>query len=297
MLPTDGRWQMRILVLGADGMLGHQLTESLRKRHDVIGTLRNGRDAYEDITAFLPDTAFFNVDARNTNCLTKILAEVRPDAVVNAIGIVKQRPAAYEAIESIEVNALLPHRLALSCAEINARLVHLSTDCVFSGRKGMYRESDVADANDLYGRTKLLGEVSATNCITLRSSIIGLELARNASLVEWFLAQEGSIKGFRRAIYSGVTTQEMARIIEMLLTRFPQKSGLYHVSSEPIDKHSLLCSLRARVNKTIKILPEDEFSCDRSMDSSRFREEFSYCPPSWDSMLDELAKQIGERRK
>jgi dTDP-4-dehydrorhamnose reductase len=205
---------------------------------------------------------------------------------------VKQRSSAAEAIPSLEINALLPHRLAIVCREIGARLVHISTDCVFSGRKGKYRESDPSDAEDLYGRTKYLGEVHEPNCITLRTSMVGLELSRKKSLLEWFLAQRGTIRGYRNAIFSGFTTIELARIVEMLLTRFPQASGLYHLSSTPISKFDLLTLVKERLALPVEIVPYEDFRCDRSLDSSRFQSEFGYRAPEWPAMVDELATHL-----
>lgn len=286
---------MKILVLGADGMLGHQLVQSLAPQHEMFGTLRLGANSYGPIASFLPKTTVYGVDVQDYASVTGAISAVRPDAVINAVGIVKQRPESKHAISSIEINALLPHRLAIACDQLGARLVHLSTDCVFSGKKGMYTEDDLPDADDLYGRTKLLGEVSGPGCITLRTSIIGLELSRKKSLVEWFLAQRGAIKGFRKAIYTGFTTLEMARIIDHALVSHPEKSGVYHVSSVPIDKYTLLCKLRDRLGRSNEIDPDDHFTCDRSMVSGRFQQEFNYVPPSWDAMIDELANQIEAR--
>jgi dTDP-4-dehydrorhamnose reductase len=191
------------------------------------------------------------------------------------------------------VNALLPHRLALMCADVSARLVHISTDCVFSGARGGYREDDFADAADLYGRTKFLGEVGQEpHCLTLRTSIIGPELARKASLLEWFLAQRTRVRGFTKAIFSGFTTTELARVIELMLTRYPDASGLYHVSSEPINKYDLLVAIRDALGLDIEIVPDATFEIDRSLDSTRFRSEFNYTPPSWPAMIGELANEL-----
>ncbi len=241
-------------------------------------------------------TALYGVDARNLQDVVGAVAQARPDAVVNAIGIVKQRPTAKESIPSLEINALFPHRLSEVCKAAGARLVHLSTDCVFSGTKGSYTEQDPADAIDLYGRSKLLGELHEPHCLTLRTSIIGLELSRKKSLVEWFLAQRGPIKGFRKAIYSGLTTAEMARAIEHMLVSAPEVGGLWHLSSDPIDKFDLLTRLQARVKlEGVEIRPDDQFVCDRSLDSSALMKRVAYRAPSWDAMLDELAAEIAER--
>jgi len=283
---------MRILVLGGDGMLGHRLLLSWRSVHEVRVTLHQDLAAYRQLGLFSVDNAFAGVDAGRIEHIAQIVSEFRPEAVVNAVGIVKQRSEASAAIPSLEINSLLPHRLALVCGAVGARLVHLSTDCVFSGRKGGYSESDPPDADDLYGRSKYLGEVAGPGCLTLRTSIIGRELSRKTGLLEWLLSQRGgTVKGFRNAIFSGFTTHEMARIIERLLTRSPSAQGVYHVSSAPISKYDLLRDINRALRLGITIVPDDALRCDRSLDSSRFRREFDYLPPSWDEMVAELARE------
>jgi dTDP-4-dehydrorhamnose reductase len=165
------------------------------------------------------------------------------------------------------------------------RLVHVSTDCVFSGEKGNYRENDPPDAADLYGRTKFLGEVDIPGCVTLRTSIIGHELSGRHGLVEWFLAQEGTVKGFARAVFSGFPTVEMARIVAERILPYERLSGLYHVSSEPISKYDLLRLVAKEYGKRIGIERDEEFACDRSLDSSRFREAIGYEPPAWPELV------------
>ena len=282
---------MRILILGGDGMLGHQLLKYLASKYEIRVTLRQDLTAYASFGLFHQGNAYAGVDVRSLDQLTEVLADFMPQVVINAVGIVKQRPTAMESIPSLEINALLPHRLAVLCKAIGARLVHLSTDCVFSGRKGNYQESDVSDAEDLYGKSKFLGEVRDPPCLTLRTSIIGRELIRKRGLLEWFLAQKGQVKGFRNAIFSGFTTLEMARIIERMLLNYPQACGLYQVSSEPITKHDLLLLFREKLGHDVEILPDEIFHCDRSLDSTRFRREFNYSPPSWGKMIDELSAQ------
>ena len=281
---------MRVLILGGDGMLGHQLLKHLQPRHEVRVTLRQDLAAYAYAGLFDRQNSYDGIDIRSMERLVEVLADFRPEAVINAVGIVKQRADAKESIPSLEINALLPHRLAILCKGIGARLVHLSTDCIFSGRKGNYLESDPSDAEDLYGKTKYLGEVREPHCLTLRTSIIGRELSRHTSLLDWFLSQKGRVKGFTKAIYTGFTTLEMGRIIETMLTRYPLASGVYQVSSEPIDKYELLLLFKEKLGVDIEIVPDDEFYCDRSLDSSRFRSEFDYTPPSWPEMIQELGK-------
>lgn len=285
---------MRILIFGGDGMLGHRLLRHfLSAGHETRVTLRRGLDDYARFGLFSRGNAFDGTDVRDAGRVAAVVAEFRPEAVVNAAGIVKQRAEARESGISSEVNALFPHRLAQVCRAHAARLVHLSTDCVFSGEKGHYTESDRPDPVDLYGETKLRGEVNDPGTITLRTSMIGRELARKSGLVEWFLAQKGkTINGYRKAVFSGFTTSELSRLIEKLITRHPDAHGLYHASSAPISKFDLLAGLNRRLRLGVTILPDDSVTCDRSLDSTRFRKALGYSPPSWDAMLDELAAEI-----
>ncbi len=276
-------------------MLGHQLLRRFKERHDVRVTLRLGRDAYEAYRLFEPGTAFYGIDARQMDALLQVIEKFRPEAVVNAIGIVKQRSEAKEVIPSLEINSLLPHRLVLVCRMIGARLVHLSTDCVFSGRKGNYCESDYSDADDLYGRTKFLGEVSESNCLTLRTSMIGPELSRKTGLLEWFLSQRGqTVKGFTKAIFSGYPTSELARIVERILVDVPTVHGVYHVAAWPISKYDLLTLIRDRLHLPIMIERDSSFECDRSLDATRFRRDTGYSPPTWEMMIDDMASHMEE---
>jgi dTDP-4-dehydrorhamnose reductase len=287
---------MRALILGGEGMLGHQLFQELAPSHDTVVTLRQPAGHYRNHRLFAKANAIHSVDAQNAGQLRKIITDARPDVVVNAIGIVKQRQDSEDAVQAIEINALLPHRLAEFCSATSARLIHISTDCVFSGARGHYREDDVADATDLYGRTKLLGEVTGPRCLTLRTSIVGLELKRHKSLVEWFLAQTGSIRGFRRAIYSGLTTPELGRVIRRLSENFAHLNGLFHVVSKPISKYDMLCQLSDLLDRRdITIEPDDSFVCDRSMNGERFKAATGYVAPPWSALLEELARKIKER--
>jgi len=285
---------MRILILGGDGMLGHQLFKHLKPNHDVRVTLRQDLDVYKKFMLFSTENSYSGIDVRSPINLAGMITDFHPDVVVNAIGIVKQLPEASQSIPSIEINALFPHRLALLCKDINARMIHLSTDCVFSGKKGNYKESDTSDADDLYGRTKFLGEVAGNHCLTLRTSMIGRELSRKNNLLEWFLAQKETVHGYKEFIFSGFTTLELSRVIENLLINYPKAHGVYHVSSEPISKYDLLFLIKASLKLPIEIVQDETFVCDRSLDSGKFRQIFNYNPPSWEEMIDELCKDIGD---
>lgn len=277
-------------------MLGHQLFKHLRTRYDARVTLRRDLAVYKDFELFSDKSAYTWIDVRNAERLIDVFGDFHPHAVVNAVGAVKQRTAGKEEVSNLEINALFPHRLAALCKAMDLRLVHVSTDCVFSGKRGNYNENDLADPEDLYGRSKLLGEVHESNCLTLRTSMIGRELLHKKSLLEWFLAQSERIKGFKRAIFSGFTTIELSRIIERMLVEYPYASGVYHVSSEPISKFDLLMAIKAALELSVEIIPDEEVRCDRSLDSTRFRGEFDYKPPAWKSMIDELANDVRQEK-
>jgi dTDP-4-dehydrorhamnose reductase len=286
------------LILGGDGMLGHRLLQSFAERHEVRVTLRSTLSTYAPYGLFDTGNSYDGIDARSLDALSRVLSDYRPQAVVNCIGIIKQRRAAADAIASLEINALFPHRLLPMCRAVGARMVNMSTDCVFSGERGAYTEDDRPDAADLYGRSKLLGEVGDPGAITLRTSIIGTELGHRSSLIEWFLAQRGAIKGYTRAIYSGFTTHEMARIIEHVLLARPELSGVWHVASAAISKYHLLCKLgRLLDRRDVTIVPDDSFVCDRSLSGERFAAAAGYQAPSWDQMLVELAAAIVARQR
>ena len=277
----------RVLVVGAAGMLGHVLFSVLSGKGDleVFATAR----ATEGLDRWFPPDLLGKirggVDAERFDTVLRALEAVRPDLVVNCIGVIKQRSAAMDPVVSISLNSLFPHLLAQACADAGARMIHISTDCVFSGETGNHRESDRPDAGDLYGRTKLLGEVDAAGCVTLRTSLIGHELAGRYGLVEWFLAQEETVKGFARAVFSGFPTVEMARIVAERILPVDRLSGLYHVSSEPISKYDLLQLVAKEYGKRIGIERDEEFTCDRSLVSSRFREATGYEPPAWPELV------------
>jgi len=276
-------------------MLGHQVVQRLAPSHEVVATVR--KPPIAAVAAALKGARVISgVDVRLRPALDLVL-EVRPDAVVNAAGIVKQREAAMEAVESIQVNSLFPHQLAGACREANARLIHISTDCVFSGLRGDYREGDIPDPIDLYGRSKLLGEVSEPRCLTIRTSMIGLELANFSSLIEWFLRQQGVVAGYRRALWNGLTTIELARLIDLLMRDQPELNGVWHVSGQTVSKYDLLVSLAAMLGRNVALHPDDEVVIDRSLNSERFRVTAGYDAPSWEAMVSELAAAIREREE
>ena len=287
---------MRILILGGEGMLGHKVFQKLHLRFDTYVTFRdtNGlwlhHPVYNGIDRSL---TLGGVNALDLDGLERVMLKIKPDAVVNCIGIVKQRDEAKAAIPSIQVNSLFPHQLANLCEKRGARLIHLSTDCVFSGIRGNYSESDWPDPIDLYGRTKLLGELNRPGCLTLRTSIIGWELKQYTSLLEWFALQHGRIiKGYRKAIYTGLSTITLAILIGDLIETRPDLSGIYHVASTSISKYDLLLRMQVILNwKDISIEPDDDFHCDRSLMGIRFSKATGWQAPGWDAMIKGLAEE------
>lgn len=284
---------MKVLVLGVTGMLGHDVFRVLNASAalQVWGTLRSPSGLRhfdeEQQTRLLSD-----VDVLDHDALTAVLAQVRPDLVVNCVGLIKQLADANDPLSALPVNAMLPHRLAKLCALGGARLIHVSTDCVFSGHKGMYLESDPSDATDLYGKSKYMGELhDQPHAITLRTSIIGHELGSSHALVDWFLSQQGRVKGYRKAIFSGLPTVELARVIRDYVVPAPQLHGLYHVSADPIDKYSLLNLVADVYGKDIEIVPDDQLAIDRSLNSTRFRHDAGYTPPAWRVLVEQMRKQ------
>jgi dTDP-4-dehydrorhamnose reductase len=283
---TAARSTKRVLVLGATGMLGNAVLRLFAQSpgYQAFGSVRSS-DALRLLPSILHSRVLTGVDVENTIILTRLFDVVQPNVVINCVGLVKQLAEAEDPLTAIPINALLPHRLARLCEVAGARLVHVGTDCVFSGTKGMYIETDFADAKDLYGRSKYLGEVDYPHAITLRTSIIGHELDDAHSLIEWFLAQKYRVKGFRRAIFSGLPTVEVARAIRDHVIPHPEIHGIYHVSAQPINKFDLLTLVAQTYGKTIEITADDQLVIDRSLDSKRFRLATSFAPRPWPELI------------
>lgn len=279
----------KILVLGTSGMLGNAVYRYFTSQtaHDVIGVVRSARSV-SSLASEPRGQIVEGGDVENLDALVRVFDRHRPTIVVNCIGLVKQLDDAKNPLAAIPINSVLPHRLARLCSLSDARLIHLSTDCVFSGDKGLYVESDLPDARDVYGRTKLLGEVDYPNALTLRTSIIGHELSGAHSLISWFLAQEGAVRGFSKAIFSGFPTVEIARIIDAHVIPRPELTGLYHLSAEPIDKFNLLKLVAETYNKVIRIDEDPSLVIDRSLDSSRFRAATGFQPDDWSTLVKRM---------
>ena len=279
----------KILILGATGMLGHKLIQILSRDYPVAGTVRGNTSAPDQNPVFIGTTLMGNIRADDCESVQAALSQADPDVVINCIGIVKQLPAAQDPLTSIAVNALFPHQLAKICRKKNIRLIHVSTDCVFSGKRGCYTEDDPSDAEDLYGKTKFLGEVGYPGCLTIRTSIIGREMGTSHGLVEWFLSQQGKVvPGYKNAIFSGLTTNALAGIMDELISAYPDLHGVLQVASRPVSKYDLLVLIKRVYGLQIDLVPDETIVSNRSLDAGKFRKETKIKIPSWEYMIEEM---------
>lgn len=277
---------MKVLVLGASGMLGNAMLSILAEKPSltVIGSVRSpsSKRLFPDV---LQKLIVSGADADNLDSVYSLMSDIKPDVVINCVGLIKQLKNSDDPLQILPVNSLFPHRLAKLCELSGARLVHISTDCVFSGTRGDYSENDSSDANDLYGKSKFLGEVHSSNSITLRTSIIGHELSSSNGLVEWFLSQNNQVQGYVNAIFSGLPTVELARIIRDVILIRPELSGLYHLASKPISKYDLLELIKGIYCKKIEIIPDATVVVNRSLNAARFAEATGYVVPDWPELV------------
>ncbi len=284
---------MKILILGASGMLGSTLFRYFSQKpcYEVYGTLRNPA-SIGFFEAGLRDKLFQPLDVLDAKALQNVIQTVRPEWVINCVGLIKQDPSASERSLAIQLNALLPHQIAKLCEQYQCRLIQISTDCVFSGKKGNYLENDDSDAEDIYGKTKYLGEIpDKSHVLTFRTSIIGHELDSKRSLLEWFLFQTSKVSGYRRAIFSGLPTTEVARVLDKYVLNRSDLSGLYQLASAPISKYDLLKMIAAVYEKQIEIVPDDEVVIDRSLDMQAFMAATGYISPDWPTLIEQMYQQ------
>jgi len=280
---------MKILILGGSGMLGHKLYQQLSLKFETYVTLRNYIKELDELNIYKNNHIRTNIDAFNFEEVKNIILNLKPQVVINCIGIIKQLKEAKNQKISIYINSFFPHLLSELCQHYNTRLIHISTDCVFSGNKGNYSEVDISDAQDLYGRTKYLGEVGSGKSLTLRTSIIGHELFSNISLVDWFISNKANVvKGYTNAFYTGFPTITLAKELVRIIKEFPQLNGIYNLSSEKISKYQLLEIIKKVYSIDKEIIPFGEFNCDRSLDSAVYRKLTGFLPSTWLAMIEEM---------
>jgi dTDP-4-dehydrorhamnose reductase len=279
----------KILVFGANGMLGSAIYNYIAfdREFEVLGTYRSGR---------ITEGLIQHRKARLVQCsfdpgalyAIDLIKKIKPTTVINCIGVIKQLPQASEVLTAVPINTVLPHQLNATCQSVGARFIHFSTDCVFSGHTGNYKETVQPDAVDLYGLSKYLGEVNAKGSLTLRTSIIGHELRSKNSLLEWFLSQDKQVMGFTNAYFSGLPTNEVARVVLKIIKSYPHLFGLYHLAAEKISKHDLLTKINKIYRKNLDILPDGKLQIDRSLNADRLSSKISYKPRSWDELILEM---------
>ena len=286
---------MKVLVLGATGMLGYSLFRNLSKYSDlnVYGVVRSITKTKKYFKSY-EHKLLLCKDANNFDLLNAAINKVMPDVVINCIGLIKQHQKSNESDLAIEINALLPHRIAKICNIAKCKLVHFSTDCCFDGKLGGYTELDSPNSTDLYGRTKILGEIDYNPHLTLRTSIIGHELISKVSLIDWFLNQENDVTGYSKAIFSGLPTFYIAELLATKILRAQNLTGLYHLSGKPIDKYSLLLLVSKLYEKNIKIYKDKRFSIDRSLNSSLLQKELQFIPKEWPELIEGMHNDYTE---
>lgn len=280
---------MRVLVLGSSGLIGSTVLRVLSESKDleVFGSIRD-----EGVKRFFPEPIsnrlIAGIDVEHSNALISVLDQVQPAVVINCAGLTRHKSEAEDPLVAVPINALMPHRLARQCKLVGARMIHVSTDCVFSGERGSYVETDFADACDVYGKSKALGEVTYAHTVTLRTSTIGHEFRTKHGLLEWFLSQHGSCKGYRRAIFSGLPTVVFAKVVRDMVLPRPELSGLYHVAAQAINKFELLSRIAKVYGKKIEIEPDDRLVIDRSLNADRFCKATGFVAPDWDSLINTM---------
>lgn len=276
--------------MGGTGMLGHKLVQILSEEFQTAFTIRSNKNSIYKTGLLNSSDVFDHINVENIDKVEEVIAEFKPDFVLNAVGVIKQLPESKNDLLTLNINSIFPRNLANLTEKYKFKLINISTDCVFNGKKGNYTEFDFVDAEDLYGKSKFLGEVKGKNCLTIRTSIIGREIFTKHSLLEWFLnVQEPTVKGFTNAVFSGFPTQVLSEIIKNILQNHSALEGLYHVSSEPINKYDLLCLVKKKFNLKTEIIPDDKFVIDRSLDSTRFKELTGYKSPNWEEMIESMA--------
>lgn len=279
-------------------MLGNAVFRfiSSQQKHEVWGTVRN-KSSIRFFDQRLHQYIISDIDVLNHDVLVNLIQRIKPDYVINCIGLVKQLAEVDDPLITLPINSLFPHQLARLCELCNTRVLQISTDCVFSGTQGAYTENDISDANDLYGKSKWIGEIQYPHTVTIRTSIIGHELQSQHSLVDWFLAQSGSCKGYTKAIFSGFPTIVLAQIIHDHILEHPEMTGVYHVAANAINKFELLTLVAKQYQKTIELIPNDHVIIDRSLDARRFNQLLGYIPPDWPGLIETMHNDYLTLRK
>jgi dTDP-4-dehydrorhamnose reductase len=280
---------IKILILGSTGLLGSALLKYFSKKNNFkcYGGIRKKSDTIK--LKNIKNIKLYKINYKKKRDIIKVFNQIKPDLIVNCIGVIKQLVQKKKVSEILRVNSVLPHYFAqIVNLQKKIRLIHFSTDCVFSGTKGKYRETDLPDAQDIYGRSKLLGELSYPNTLTLRTSVIGHELQTKYSLLNWFLDQKKSVKGYKNAIFSGLTSLEIAKVLDKFIIPNKNLEGLYHLSGKKISKYDLLNLIKKVYKKDIKININKNVKINRSLNSNSLQQITGYKPSGWNKIIKEM---------
>lgn len=281
--------KQKVLILGGSGMLGHMLVNNFNLDFDLWCTVRNKSEKLLHVLNIDKDKIIDKINVEDFDNLHNLIMEIKPDVVVNCIGVVKQVSDAKNINKSLLINSLLPNYLKLLSSLYSFRLIHISTDCVFSGNKGNYKEEDICDASDIYGKTKMLGEINQHNCLTLRTSFIGPEIETNNGLLNWFINNNNEeISGYKNALFSGFTSMELSKIIKRIIIDYKYINGIYHLSSYTISKFDLLNLINDIFNLRKNIIPLEEPFINRSLNSDKLKNILNFDFLPWDNMIEEL---------
>ncbi len=279
----------KIIILGSTGMMGSMLTRVLKKdkRFQILCTYRN----FEKVKILnLNQNQLKKINVSNLEDIKKLIIRFKPDYLINCIGLIKQLCNKKNLKETKFLNSTFPKKISKIAEKNKFKIIHLSTDCVFSGKKGNYKEKDTADAEDIYGKSKFNGEVKSKFVINIRTSIIGNELTTSLSLLNWFLKQK-KVNGFNQAYFSGLTTLELSNIlIKKIILNNKFSSGLFHVSGPNISKLILLKLIKKIYKRKTIINIDNNFKIDRSLNSSKFKKITKYKKKSWLVMIKNLRK-------
>jgi dTDP-4-dehydrorhamnose reductase len=281
---------MRVIILGVSGLIGHKLLQKLSSDFEIFGVLHHSKDYYNNPPLFSGQNIIENINVSEFDILKGVLYTVNPDIIINCVGITKRKIDINDPLDAISINSAFPHQLAKWAKVNKKRVIHFSTDCVFNGKIGNYTETSLSSAEDVYGKTKYLGELHYDNTITIRSSFIGQELFDKTELFEWFLAQSGKqIKGFKNTLYSGVSTIFMASVVKDIILNYPGLSGLYQLATEkPISKYQLLNLAKKVFDVKVDIIPDIEHIHCPTLDASKLRKAINIAVPSWEEMMTDL---------
>lgn len=286
---------MKVLVIGGAGMLGHQCYLKFKKHfgeNNVGCTLRKSASHYSRFGLFEGPNVFSNVDASDFGKVEEVLNSFKPEAVVNCVGLTLRKPELGDFENALELNSMLPHRLALWGLNNDCRVIHFSTDCVFDGSLGGYTEMNAPSAKDVYGKTKFLGEIHYRNSLTMRLSIVGRELEGKTELIEWFLGQKGKeVSGYSEVMYSGLTTNKVADEVIRVLEMFPQLSGLYQVSSEPISKYDLLELVKDIYRTDITLIKNTNYKSNKVLRCDKYVLATSFTQPRWTDLIQQMKNE------